>query len=71
MVESIGEDLMSGKVPNVLATVRIIAAFKHNPTALASKVAVAAVIVEVAGIYEAFVAGRILVAPSLSDSTGG
>ena len=50
VVEGIGEDLMKGKVPNVLAEMGIGAEFRHNPAGLARKVAVAAVIVGI-GTY--------------------
>ena len=37
MVEGIGQDLMSGKVPNVLAEMGIKAEFQHNKAGLAKK----------------------------------
>ena len=44
MVEGIGEDLMRGKVPNVLAEMGIKAEFQHNKAGLAKKVAIGAVL---------------------------
>jgi len=41
MVEGIGQDLLSGKVPNVLAEMGIKAEFQHNKAGLAKKVVVA------------------------------
>lgn len=38
MVEGIGEDLLRGKVPNVLSEMGIKAEIKHNPAGLAKKV---------------------------------
>jgi hypothetical protein len=44
MVEGIGEDLMHGKVPNVLAEMGIKAELKHNPAGLAKKAAIATMV---------------------------
>ena len=41
MVEGIGQDLLSGKVPNVLAEMGIKAEFQHNKVGLAKKAVVA------------------------------
>ena len=45
MVEGIGQDLMSGKVPNVLSEMGIKAELKHNPAGLAKKAVVATAVV--------------------------
>ena len=45
MVEGIGEDLASGRVPNVLAEMGIKAEFQHNKAGLVQKVAVGAAVV--------------------------
>ncbi|GAC1412204.1 MAG: hypothetical protein NVSMB6_14000 [Burkholderiaceae bacterium] len=45
VVEGIGEDLMNGKVPNVLAEMGIAAEFKHNPAGLARKAVVATAVI--------------------------
>lgn len=50
VVEGIGEDLMQGKVPNVLAEMGIAAEFKHNPAGLARKAAIATAVAGV-GYY--------------------
>jgi hypothetical protein len=44
MVEGIGQDLLSGKVPNVLAEMGIKAEFQHNKAGLAKKVVVASAV---------------------------
>ena len=45
MVEGIGQDLMSGKVPNVLGEMGIKAEFQHNKVGLAKKAVVATAVV--------------------------
>lgn len=45
MVEGIGQDLASGKVPNVLSEMGIKAELKHNPAGLAKKALIATAIV--------------------------
>jgi len=45
MVEGIGEDLASGKIPNVLAEMGIKAEFQHNKAGLAKKVALGVAVV--------------------------
>jgi hypothetical protein len=45
MVEGIGEDLASGKIPNVLAEMGIKAEFQHNKVGLAKKVALGVAVV--------------------------
>jgi len=44
MVEGIGQDLLHGKVPNVLAEMGIKAEFQHNKAGLAKKVVVASAV---------------------------
>lgn len=50
VVEGIGEDLMSGRVPNVFAEMGAGAELRHNPAGFARKVAVASAVVGV-GYY--------------------
>ena len=50
MVEGIGEDLMKGRIPNVLGEMGIRAELKHNPQGLVKKAAVAAAVLGV-GYY--------------------
>ena len=45
MVEGIGQDLMQGKVPNVLSEMGIKAEIRHNPAGLAKKVLVTGAVV--------------------------
>ncbi len=50
VVEGIGEDLMEGRVPNVLAEMGVVAEWQHNPAGLARKAAIATAVVGV-GYY--------------------
>ena len=50
VVEGIGQDLLRGKVPNVLAEMGIAAEYKHNPVGLVRKTAIAATVIGV-GYY--------------------
>jgi len=45
MVEGIGQDLMSGHIPNIFAEMGLRAELKHNPKGFALKVAVASVVI--------------------------
>jgi len=45
VVEGIGEDLMSGHIPNIFAEMGIKSEFKHNPAGLARKAAVATAVI--------------------------
>lgn len=50
MVEGIGEDLMHGRVPNVLGEMGIKAELRHNPQGLVKKAAITAAVVGI-GYY--------------------
>jgi hypothetical protein len=50
VVEGIGQDLMSGHIPNIFAEMGGKSELKHNPAGLARKVAVASAVIGV-GYY--------------------